>query len=61
MWQTCEQEPDGSVIVTTNLPDLQWAVSMALSYGPIVTVLEPPELRRMVREWAKAVVEQYAP
>ena len=61
MWQTCEQEPDGAVMVTTNLPDLQWAVSMALSYGPIVTVLEPKELRRMVREWAKAVVEQYAP
>ena len=61
MWQTCQEQPDGAVIVTVTLPDLQWAASVALSYGPIVTVLEPEELRRVVSEWAQAVVEQYTP
>jgi predicted DNA-binding transcriptional regulator YafY len=59
VWQTCEEQPDGAVIVTVTLPDLQWAASMALSYGPVVTVLEPEPVRRMVSEWARAVVEQY--
>jgi len=61
MWQTCEEQPDGAVVVSVTLPDLQWAASMALSYGPIVTVIEPKELRGLVNEWARAVVEQYDP
>ena len=61
LWQTCEEQPDGSIIVTLTLPDLQWAASMALGYGPIVTVLHPQELRQMVREWAQAVVEHHEP
>jgi predicted DNA-binding transcriptional regulator YafY len=59
MWQSCEEQADGSVIVAVTLPDLQWAASLALGYGPIVTVLEPDELRRTVNEWARAVAEQY--
>jgi hypothetical protein len=54
MWQTCEEQPDGSLIVTLTLPDLQWAACMALGYGPIVTVLQPQELRHLAREWAQA-------
>ncbi len=61
LWQTFEEQSDGSVIVTVTLPDLQWAASMVLSYGPIVTVLEPEELRRAVREWAGATAGLYAP
>ncbi len=40
-------------------PDLPWLASMALSFASLVTVLEPPELRDMVRDWARSVVEQY--
>ena len=59
MWQSYEEQADGSVMVTVTLPDLQWAASMALGFGPILTVLEPDELRRRVSEWAKAVAERY--
>ncbi|MBI5031998.1 MAG: YafY family transcriptional regulator [Chloroflexi bacterium] len=59
MWDTLEEKPDGSVIVTFAMPDLQWAASMVMGFGPIVTALEPEGLRQTVREWANAVVEQY--
>jgi len=39
--------------------DLWWAASSALAYGPIVTMLRPPELRRMVGEWAQGIVGLY--
>ncbi len=54
-----EEQPDGSVIVTMTTPDLQWAASTASSYGPIVTVLEPAELRQMMGDWARAVAAKY--
>ena len=59
-WEAMQEEPDGSVVVTLAVPDLVWAASMALSYGPIVTVLEPEELRSVIREWAQAVAAQYS-
>ncbi|BCY16392.1 MAG: YafY family transcriptional regulator [Chloroflexi bacterium] len=59
-WETMEDHPDGSVTVTFNAPDLYAAVSHALSYGPGVTVLEPPEVRQMVREWAGSITGLYA-
>jgi predicted DNA-binding transcriptional regulator YafY len=60
LWDTCEEQSDGSVVVTMSVPDLQWAASTALSYGPTVVVLEPEELRHMVSEWAGAITTQYA-
>jgi predicted DNA-binding transcriptional regulator YafY len=58
-WETLEEQPDGSVLVTMHTPDLMWAASSALAYGPLVKVLEPPALQRMVAEWAQAIHEQY--
>jgi len=58
-WESVEQQADGSVRVTLSLPDMVWAASMAMSYGPAVTVEEPEELRRLVREWAQGVAELY--
>jgi len=58
-WEAVEQQADGSVCVSLPLPDLLWAASLALSYGPAVTVEEPQELRAMVRDWAKAVAQLY--
>ncbi|MBI5300914.1 MAG: YafY family transcriptional regulator [Chloroflexi bacterium] len=58
-WDTLEEQSDGSVIITASMPDLTWAAAMTLGYGPIVTVLAPDELRRIVREWASAIAKQY--
>jgi predicted DNA-binding transcriptional regulator YafY len=58
-WDSLTENPDGSVDVTLSAPDLAWLASIALSFANLVTVLEPPELREMVRDWAQAVAEQY--
>ncbi len=58
-WEKVEPQPDGSVIVATSLPDIYWAASMTMSYGPSAVVLEPEELRRMVRDWAEGIIAQY--
>jgi predicted DNA-binding transcriptional regulator YafY len=60
-WESFVENPDGSVDVTLTTPDIIWAASNALAYGPAVTVLEPPEVRQLVREWAQATVELYSP
>jgi len=59
IWDSLTENPDGSVDVILSAPDTPWLASMAMSFGTLVTVLEPPELREMVREWAGAVVELY--
>lgn len=59
IWEALEENPDGSVDVTLSAPDLIWLASISLSFANLATVLEPPELRAMVREWAKSVVELY--
>ena len=58
-WETVEPQPDGAVIVTLAVPDLEWAASTALAYGPIVEVLGPLELRQMVAERAQAIARLY--
>lgn len=58
-WEAVDEQPDGSLIVMMQAPDVMWAVSNALAYGPAVTVLEPEEVRRTVQEWAQAIVELY--
>jgi predicted DNA-binding transcriptional regulator YafY len=60
LWESLTENPDGSVDVVLSAPDLPWLASMTISFGTFVTVLEPPELREMVREWAQAVVEKYS-
>lgn len=59
-WSALESQPDGSVLVDYAAPDLYWAASTALAYGPSVEVLAPAELRALVAEWAQAVADRYA-
>jgi predicted DNA-binding transcriptional regulator YafY len=59
-WEQVEEQADGSVEVTLSMPDLQWAASMTLGFGPIVTVIEPAELRATVHAWATEIAQQYA-
>ncbi|MCG2785582.1 MAG: YafY family transcriptional regulator [Anaerolineae bacterium] len=58
-WETLDEQPDGSVMVTFSAPDVYAAASNALAYGPAVIVLEPPEVCQMVKEWAQATSEFY--
>jgi len=58
-WETVEEQPDGSVIVTFAMPSLEWAARTVLSFGSHVIVLEPEELRCLVNEQARAVIELY--
>jgi predicted DNA-binding transcriptional regulator YafY len=51
-WDTFEKQTDGSADVTFAVPDLNWAASIVLSYGGWAVVMEPQELRDIVREWA---------
>lgn len=59
IWESFEENHDGTIDVTMTAPDLPWLASMALSFANWVTVLEPPELREMVRAWAQAVAGLY--
>ena len=59
-WETLEEQPDGSVVVTFVAADLEWPVRVALGYGPHAVVLEPEELRHLVAERARAIATQYA-
>jgi predicted DNA-binding transcriptional regulator YafY len=59
-WETLEEQPDGSVLVSYAAPNVEWAASTALAYGPGVCVLEPAEVRRAVADWAAAIAAQYA-
>lgn len=59
VWKSVQENPDGSIVTTLTAPDLQWLASMTLSFANWVTVLEPPELRDMVREWALATAKLY--
>jgi predicted DNA-binding transcriptional regulator YafY len=60
-WERIAVQPDGSLIVTYPAPTLEWAASTALAFGPVVEVLEPPELRQIVADWAAKVINRYAP
>jgi predicted DNA-binding transcriptional regulator YafY len=59
LWESIQEGSDGSMVVTLTAPDLHWLASMTLSFANLVTVLEPPELRNLVREWAQATVDLY--
>jgi predicted DNA-binding transcriptional regulator YafY len=55
-WEAMEQREDGSIVVSFSTPDLEWAASTVLAYGPLVNVLDPVELRTKVKEWAQAIL-----
>lgn len=54
-WDALEQQPDGSIIVTFEVPDVEVAAIIGMSYGYLAEVLEPEELRVLVRERAGAI------
>jgi len=58
-WSSLEDQPDGGVVVTLPAYDMEYAAATTLSYGPLVQVLEPESLRRLVAERARAVAGLY--
>ena len=58
-WESCQENPDGSVDVIMLATDLNWLASFVLSFSTWVTVTEPPELRALVRCWALATAALY--
>ncbi len=59
MWEQVEHLLDGSSIVLFPVQQLEYAASWVLSFGPLCTVMDPPELRQMVREWAYTIGRLY--
>lgn len=54
-WDSLEEQPDGSLIVTFKVPDIEVAATIMMSYAHLSRVLEPAELRELVRERARAI------
>ena len=59
-WDTVEEQPDGSIIVTLAIPDVEAAAGIVMSYGYLAEVVEPEELRVLVRERAAALAARHA-
>lgn len=59
-WDALEEQPDGSIIVTFEIPDIEVAATIVMSYGHLARVLEPAELRELVRERARAMADRQA-
>jgi predicted DNA-binding transcriptional regulator YafY len=59
-WSNITEQPDGSLEATLPAADLQFAASMAISFGPLVTILDPPELISLVLDWAKTITSRYS-
>jgi predicted DNA-binding transcriptional regulator YafY len=55
--QTAEQKPDGSLLLRMELSDLREVKRWILSWGSECEVLEPEELRKLVRSEAEAILK----
>jgi predicted DNA-binding transcriptional regulator YafY len=60
-WDGLEEQPDGSIIVTLAIPDVEAAASVVMSYGYLAKVVEPKELRVLVQERAEAIAARNKP
>jgi predicted DNA-binding transcriptional regulator YafY len=60
MWESCEEQPDGTVIVGYSVPNLQVAARTVLAYGPHAVVLEPDELVRLVYTHAETIFKLHS-
>ncbi len=59
MWESLDENPDGSIVVTFAAPNIDWAASTTLAFGPTVSVEQPEQLKSIVSEWAKAIYNIY--
>lgn len=57
--QRCEDLPDGGAVLSFRVSGLAEVCSWVMAFGGEAEVLEPPELREMVMERARGIVERY--
>ncbi len=51
-WESMQEQPDGGMLVTFAAPDLEAAAGMVLRIGFPAVIVEPEELRELVRRQA---------
>lgn len=54
-----EKQSDGTLLVRTVWPQGDWSVEYLLSFGAFVEVLEPPELREVMKQQAQHIFQKY--
>jgi predicted DNA-binding transcriptional regulator YafY len=54
-WDRLEEQPDGSIITSLTLSDVETAAGIVMHHAYLAEVLEPAELRELVRERARAI------
>jgi predicted DNA-binding transcriptional regulator YafY len=59
LWESQTTADDGSVEVTFSAPDLEWAVSMVLSFSGAAVALAPAEVRELVRRRASLIAAEH--
>lgn len=50
---------NGDIIVRISWPEDEWVYSFILSYGEYIEVLEPPHIKKILREKAKKILQKY--
>jgi len=55
-----KQEPDGGYIISICWPEDNWVYGTILSFGEYIEVIEPEHIRKIIKEKAKKIYEQYA-
>lgn len=51
------EDGDGGIVLRHRVADPRWVVSHALQYGPDAEILDPPEMRALVREVVEGMKE----
>ncbi len=54
-----EPQPDGSLIVTAELPMVSWTYSYLFSFGTGIEIREPTYLKKQLEEYAKNIYEHH--
>jgi predicted DNA-binding transcriptional regulator YafY len=56
--QTLEPQTDGSLLFTVQIGDVEEIISWIMSWGKEVEIIEPMDLKKMVKERAKEILRQ---
>ena len=54
-----EQKEDGSYLVRVNYPEDDWLYGFILSFGDMVEVINPPHIRKIIKQKASRIIEKY--
>ena len=57
--ENCSEGPGGSLIVEMEMPEDGWLYGYILSYGDLVTILEPDRLKNILKEKAENIAGKY--